>query len=80
MKLGRINLNLIFFLFIFFLISFNSFSEEKITETPIVNLGNLEPSFEEENLDDQDILNNENVKFKEKKLMIQTTKKSLLIL
>ena len=68
MKLGKINLNLIFFLFIFFLISFNSFSEEKITETPIVNLDNLEPSFEEENLDDQDILNNDNAKFKEKKI------------
>ena len=68
MKPGKINLNLIFFLFIFFLISFNSFSEEKITETPIVNLDNLEPSFEEENLDDQDILSNDNVKFKEKKI------------
>ena len=68
MKPGKINLNLIFFLFIFFLISFNSFSEEKITETPIVNLDNLEPSFEEENLDDQDILKNDNVKFKEKKI------------
>jgi len=68
MKLGKINLNLFFFLLIFFLISFNSFSEEKITETPIINLDNLEPSFEEENLDDQDILSNDNVKFKEKKI------------
>ena len=66
MKPGKINLNLIFFLFIIFLISFNSFSEEKITETPIVNLDNLEPSFEEERLDDQDVLNNDNIKFKEK--------------
>ena len=47
MKLGKIKLNLFFIILIF---STNyALSEEKILSTPLINLENLEPSFEEIN-------------------------------
>ena len=44
MKLGN---KFLFILIIFFLISNNSFSEERIVSTPLINLEKLKPSFEE---------------------------------
>ena len=40
--------NKIFFLLIFFLTSFSVFAEERILSSPLINLENLKPSFEEE--------------------------------
>jgi|TARA_B110000971_G_C19710822_1_gene364184 hypothetical protein len=66
MKLGKIN-------FFFFIIFINFFlllnAEEKITTVPLVNLENLEPSFEKEDLTPQNILNKENLTLKEKKVI-----------
>jgi hypothetical protein len=66
MKLGKIN-------FFFFIIFINFFlllnAEEKITTVPLVNLENLEPSFEKEDLTPQNILNKENLILKEKKVI-----------
>ena len=65
MKLGKISL----FYFLYF-ISVNTFafSEEKITTVPLVNLENLEPSFEKEDAEGQNILDEENLTLKEKKI------------
>ena len=64
MKLGKIS-------FLTLLLSINFFtslfSEEKITTVPLVNLENLEPSFEKEDSDEKSILDKENLSFKEKK-------------
>tara|TARA_B110000259_G_scaffold181658_1_gene224039 strand:- start:1760 stop:2233 length:474 start_codon:yes stop_codon:yes gene_type:complete len=43
-----------------------SFSEDNITIVPLVNLENLQPSFEKEGTENQNITNNENVNLKEK--------------
>ena len=64
MKLGKIKLNLFFIILIF---STNyALSEEKILSTPLINLENLEPSFEEIN----DVKNDKisNIKIKNKKI------------
>ena len=72
MRLGRFNK---FFLIIFltFLTS-PSFSEEKIITVPLINLDNLEPSFEEENSENNLLLNNENIVFKEKEIQKEEDK------
>ena len=44
MKLGKINLFLFYFLLNFFI---SLYAEEKITTVPLINLENLEASFEE---------------------------------
>ena len=66
MKLGKIS-------FLTLLLSINFFtslfSEEKITTVPLVNLENLEPSFEKEDSDEKSILDKENLSFKEKKII-----------
>jgi len=58
---------------IFFLCAINFFTiliaEEKITTVPLVNLENLEPSFEKKDLEDGNILNKENINLKEKKVI-----------
>ena len=43
-------------------------AEEKITTVPLVNLENLKPSFEKEDLEDKNILKKENISLKEKKI------------
>lgn len=65
MKLGKINL----FFFIFF-INFLSllYAEEKIISVPLINLENLEPSFEEEDAKEKNISDEENLSLKEKKI------------
>ena len=64
MKPGKIS----FFILLFFLNSFTSiFAEEKIVTVPLVNLENLEPSFESEDSETQNTLNKESYSLKEKK-------------
>ena len=64
MKLGKASL----FFFLFFISSFSLLnSEEKITTIPLINLENLEPSFEEEDSSSKNNLNNESLILKEKK-------------
>ena len=64
MKPGKIN-----FIFLLFLFNFSSiiFADDKITTIPLVNLENLESSFEKEDIEDKSISNNENIVLKEKK-------------
>ncbi len=58
--------------FIFFLVILNLFAtlfaEEKIRNIPFVNLDNLKPSFENEDTEQNDILKNEDINLKEKKI------------
>ena len=65
--------------FIFFLFLLNFFTsviaEEKITTVPLVNLENLEPSFEKEDAENDSILSNEKISLKEKKITEIKTKK-----
>ena len=63
MVLGKIR-----FIFFLFVLNFSniSFSEDNITIVPLVNLENLQPSFEKEGTENQNITNNENVNLKEK--------------
>ena len=66
MKLGKISL----FYFLYF-ISVNTFafSEEKITTVPLVNLENLEPSFEKEETENKTLSETESITLKEKKII-----------
>ena len=61
---GKINLT-----FFLFLLNFSTivFTEDKITTVPLVNLENLEPSFEKEDLEGDNILEKNNIILKEKK-------------
>jgi len=63
---GKIN-------FIIFLILLNFsitiFAEDKITTVPLVNLENLEPSFEKEDTDNKNISKKEDITLKEKKIL-----------
>jgi hypothetical protein len=65
MKLGKISL-FFFILLINFFLPLNA--EEKISVVPLINLENLKPSFEKEDLEAQNILNKENLSLKEKKV------------
>ena len=60
-------INLIFFLF---MLNFSTvvFSEDKISTVPLVNLENLEPSFEKEDSESKNILKKEKIILKEKKI------------
>ena len=75
MKPGKIN-----FIFLLFLFNFSSiiFADDKITTIPLVNLENLESSFEKEDIEDKSISNNENIVLKEKKIN-QTKNKEIRI-
>jgi hypothetical protein len=64
MKFGKIS-----FFFVFFITFFTSlYAEEKITTVPLVNLENLEASFESEDSEQQDISDKKNLVLKEKKI------------
>ena len=65
MKLGKIRL--LFILFLINLITF-SYAEEKISTVPLVNLEDLEASFDKEDAEEQKILNKETLILKEKKI------------
>ena len=51
---------------IFFLFFFLHFAENKITSSPLINLENLKPSFEETEIDNENILSNKQIKNKNK--------------
>jgi hypothetical protein len=74
MRFGRFNK----FLLIIFLTFFTSlsFSEEKIISVPLINLDNLEPSFEEENSENNLLLNDEKIVFKKKEIKKDEDKKT----
>jgi hypothetical protein len=65
MILGKISSITILFLLSFFTIVF---AEDKITTIPLVNLENLKPSFEKEDLSDKILLEKESTVLKEKKI------------
>ena len=66
MKLGKTSL-------FFFICILNFFSltiaEESIKTVPLINLENLEPSFEKEDSESKNILKKENITLKEKKIL-----------
>ena len=45
---------------------FSAFAENKITSSPLINLENLKPSFEETEIDNENILSNKQIKNKNK--------------
>ena len=66
MKLGKNNTYICYL--IFFILNYTPFliAEDKISTVPLVNLENLEPSFESEDSIETNILDNETVVLKEK--------------
>jgi len=68
---GKINCIIILFLLIF---STVIFAEDKITAVPLINLENLEPSFEKEDTGSKILLEKKNIILKEKKIIEQTSK------
>ena len=71
MILGKINCILFLSLLIFSTITF---AEDKITTVPLINLENLEPSFEKEDLERIITLEKKNIILKEKKITDLTSK------
>ena len=65
------NKKFIFLIFLIFSFNFSSFAEDKILSSPLINLNELKPSFEED-LDDStiDLSKNEKIKNK-KKILLQ---------
>ena len=64
MTLGKIN----YIFFLFFLIFFTStFAEDKITSVPLINLENLKPSFEKEEIENK-VISNKSIDLKDKKV------------
>ena len=70
--------NKIYFTSIFFLLQNFSFSEEKITSTPLINLNEIKPSFEELYEDTENLVNNKNIKKKRK--AINSSKENYAVL
>ena len=65
--------------FILFLFSYNfSFSEEKITTSPLINLEKIKPSFEELNEENENLTTNQSIK--EKKILNNSLKSSNAVL
>ena len=65
------NKKFIFLIFLIFSFSFSSFAEDKILSSPLINLNELKPSFEED-LDDSTIGLSKNEKIKNrKKILLQ---------
>ena len=76
MKLGN-NKNIFLILFFF---SFNySFSDDKITSIPLINLEKIKPSFEELNEDSEISTNNENIKEKNQSKIFKKSPYAVLI-
>ena len=74
MKLGKIKILIIVFL-LFFSIKSNVFTQDTITTTPLINLEELKPSFEE--IDNtQDTLQNSK-SIKEKKITAKTSESNI---
>ena len=58
---------------------FSAFAENKITSSPLINLENLKPSFEETEVDSENILSNKQIKNKNKNNNSQIKFNALLI-
>ena len=71
MILGKFNI-LSFILFLFFTI-FNLYAEEKISVVPLINLDDLKPSYEEEEINKTKVKNNENINIKKKQKKTKVT-------
>ncbi len=77
MKLGnKIKFFVIFFHFLHCAVLF---AEEKITTTPLINLDNLKPSFEEPEEKNENLSNKTNIKIKKKKYNSTRTPHAVLI-
>jgi hypothetical protein len=75
MKLGKISL----FFFLFFINFFTSLNaNEKISTVPLINLENLEASFEDEETEEKNILDKENLNLKEKKIKKIVSKSTIV--
>ena len=75
MRLGKIRL----FFYLFFINFLNlSHAEEKITTVPLVNLENLEASFENEDTEEQNISNQDTLFLKEKKIKESENKSTVV--
>ena len=77
MKLGNRRNYLIIFFYILY--STILFAEEKITTTPLINLENLKPSFEELEEKNENLSNKNNIKIKKKKSNSTKTSHAVLI-
>ena len=75
MILGKISL---FFLLIFINFFISLSADDKITTVPLVNLENLEPSFESEDPQEQNVLWEDNLNLKEKEIK-ETTNESIKV-
>ena len=58
---------------------FSAFAENKITSSPLINLENLKPSFEETEIDNENILSNKQIKNKNKSNNSQIKFNAILI-
>ena len=74
---GKIN-----FIFFLFLLNFSTiiYAEDKITTIPLVNLENLEPSFEQEESESKNLSKKENIILKEKKITRPKNKATKVII
>ena len=68
MKLGN---KLIFFLLITLLIGNFSVAEDQIISSPLINLNQIKPSFEDPDDKNETIIQNQNLKKKRKKIQYQ---------
>jgi len=66
------------FIILAFLLNFSNitFAEDKISTVPLINLENLEPSFEKEDIENNNISNNKKINLKEKKVLQTETKET----
>ena len=71
--------NKIYFFSILLLFSNFSFAEDKISSSPLINLEEIKPSFEEINEDDKNLVNNQNLKEKKKLNNILKSSHAILI-
>ncbi len=74
MKLGKINLLLI----LITLLNYNLFADDKITTVPLVNLEELEPSYEEVETESAENSNYQNIKIKEKRKKTSSEKNTII--
>ncbi len=68
-----------FIALIFFLFCFSSFAENEIATSPLINLEKLKPSFEETDIDSENITNIETIKNKNKNNNTQNKFNAVLI-
>ena len=67
-----------FYLFLFLILPKVSFADDKITSTPLINLEEIKPSFEELNNENENIVTNGDLK-KKKRLKILKSSQAILI-